>query len=213
MEQIREFVSFLADGAVVTLEVTLATVPLMILIAFIVGLIRLSRNRLLYGIATIYVELIRGTPLLLQLFYIFYVLPFAGFEIEPFSAAVLALGLNFGGYLSEVVRASFQSVARGQWEAAVALNMSPALTMRRIIFPQAIRILLPPLGNNIIELFKATAIVSLVSVHDLTYQGTVLTTRTFQTAVIWVLVSGFYFLMSYPSTFVVRWLERRTAFP
>ena len=100
----------------------------------------------------------------------------------------------------------------GRWRPLV-LSMPPWVALRRIIFPQAIRIMLPPLGNSIIELFKATAIVSLVSVHDLTYEGTVLTTETFETAIIWLLVTGFYFSMSYPSTFLVKWLERRAAFP
>ena len=136
-----------------------------------------------------------------------------GFNIDPIPAAVFALTLNFAGYESEVVRAGFQAVSKPQREAATALNMSPWLALRRVIFPQAIRIILPPFGNSIIELFKATAIISLVAVQDLTYQGGVLSQQTFQTTTIWTLVALFYFGMAYPSTWVVKWLEKKSAFP
>ena len=118
-----------------------------------------------------------------------------------------------GAYISEVVRGAFQSISKGQWEAATSLCMPYALAMRRIIFPQAVRVMLPPIGNNIIELVKGSAIVSLVSVYDLTYQGGVLTVKTFETATIWGLVALFYFAICYPSTFFVKWLERKSAFP
>ena len=213
MEEILSFIPQLAQGALVTFQVTLAAIPFYLLIAFVIGSMRLSKNWLLYAIATVYVEIIRGTPFLVQLFYIFFVLPFAGFRIEPFPAAVAALSINLGAYVSEVVRAGFQGVSKGQREAAIALRMPRWLTFRRIIFPQAIRIMLPPLGNSVIELLKGTAVVSLVAIHELTYQGTVLTKETFETAIIWLLVASFYFIMSYPSTFVIKWLERRTAFP
>ena len=132
-------------------------------------------------------------------------------ELSP--AAVAGLSIGFAAYVSETVRASFQSIPQTQYEASRTLGMGYLLTMRRVVFPQAIRVMLPPIGNDIIELFKATAIVSLISVHDLTYQGTILAVKTFETALIWGLVAMFYFCMSYPSTFVIRWVERKVAYP
>ncbi len=213
LQDTREYLPFLAKGAVVTFRLTITTIPLMLAIAFFVGILRLSNNPYIRGVTATYIEIFRGTPLLIQLLYIFYVLPFFGFFINPFPAAVIGLSIGFAAYISETVRASFQSISKSQYEAARSLGMGYILTMRKIIFPQAIRILLPPLGNDIIELFKATAIVSLISVHDLTYQGSILTVRTFETALIWGLVAMFYFCMSYPSTFVVKWMERKVAYP
>ena len=213
MENLGEFIPFLWTGAKATIRVTLMALLFGTPVAFFVGIMRLTKIGWLYWPATVYVEIIRGTPSLLLLFYIFYVLPFMGFRIDPIPAAIFALALNFGGYESEVVRAGFQAVSQPQREAATALNMPPSLAMRRVIFPQAIRIILPPFGNAIIELFKATAIISLVAVQDLTYQGTVLSQRTFETTTVWTLVAMFYFGMAYPSTWIVRWLEKKTAYP
>lgn len=211
--RITYFLPHLASGLLVTMQVAVATTPLMLFIAVVVAVMRMTKNRLIYGIATIYVEIFRGTPMLIQLLYIFYVLPFLGVRIDPFESAVIGLALNMGAYISEVVRGAFQSISKGQWEAATSLCMPYALAMRRIIFPQAIRVMLPPIGNNVIELIKGSAIVSLVSVYDLTYQGSVMTTKTFETAIVWFMVAFLYFAVCYPSTFIVKWLERKTAFP
>ncbi|MBI3962578.1 MAG: ectoine/hydroxyectoine ABC transporter permease subunit EhuC [Deinococcus sp.] len=204
-----DLVPWLLGGALLTIEVTLLTIPLCVLISVVVGLARLSRFAVVRFIATVYVEVIRGTSALVQLFIIFFVLPFLGVTLPPLVAAVLGLGLNFGAYMSEVVRAGILSVDVGQREAAIALNMPPGLTMRHIIFPQAWKVILPAFGNFFIELFKATSLVSLVAVPELVFSAKVAVDRTFRITETFALVALFYFLMTFPASRGVRLLERR----
>jgi len=140
---------------------------LSLVLGLIVALARLSRFRGTRALATIYVELIRGTPCLLQLFYIYFVLPAFGLKFDPFTAGVIGLTINYAAYLSEVYRAGIQAVARGQLEAAQALGMSRTLMMRLIILPQAVRVVVPPLGNYFISLFKDTSLASIITVKEL----------------------------------------------
>jgi len=160
------------------------------------------------GVATVYIEIFRGTSLLVQLFWIFFVLPLFGLPLEKFTAGFLAVGMNLGAYGAEVVRGAIQSVPRGQYEAALALNMSPATRMRRIIFPQALVLMLPPWGNLLIELLKGTALVALISVTDLMFEAkqingsTFLSIEAFGTALIIYYVMAR--LVISPS---MRWLE------
>jgi len=131
------------------------------------------------GLATTYIEIFRGTSLLVQLYWIFFVLPLFGLSFEKFTAGFVAVGMNLGAYGAEVVRGAIQSVPRGQYEAALALNMSPMTRMRRIIFPQAVLIMLPPWGNLLIELLKGTALVALISVSDLMFAAKQINGSTF----------------------------------
>lgn len=206
-----EYLPILARGALVTLEITLLAILLATIIAFAAGLMRLSRYRLVRTIATVYVEILRGTSLLVQLFWLYFALPILlNIQISAMAAAVLALGLNYGAYGSEVVRSSILSVPKGQYEAATALNMSPWLRMRRIILPQALVLMLPSFGNLQIELMKGTSLVYLITLMDLTYQGMVL--RTFdssKTTEIFVLMLILYFILSYSLTMIIRYAERR----
>ena len=152
----------------------LGTIPLA-LVSFIVGLVlalgvalmRMSRSRVLSGLARAYISVIRGTPLLVQLFVIFYGLPSLGLLIDPWPSAVIAFSLNVGGYAAEVIRAAILSVPRGQWEAAYMAGMSHRLTLRRVILPQAARVSVPPLSNTFISLVKDTSLASLILVTEL----------------------------------------------
>ncbi|MGD9290270.1 MAG: ectoine/hydroxyectoine ABC transporter permease subunit EhuC, partial [Desulfobacterales bacterium] len=133
-------------------------------------------------VAIIYIEIFRGTSLLVQLYWIFFVLPLFGITLDKFTAGFLAVGLNLGAYGAELVRGGVQSVPRGQYEAAIALNMPPFKRMRRIIFPQALLKMLPPWGNLLIELLKSTALVALISVADLMFESKQINATTFLSA-------------------------------
>ncbi|WP_304171492.1 ectoine/hydroxyectoine ABC transporter permease subunit EhuC [Limnochorda pilosa] len=201
----------LLRGARVTVELTLLGAALALVLSFVVGFARLSRFRLIRLTATIYVEVLRGTSLLVQLFWIYFALPLWGINLSAMTAGVLAIGLNHGAYGSEIVRSAILAVPRGQTEAAVALNMTPVQRMTRVILPQAIPIMLPAFGNTLIELLKSTSLVSLITLADLTFQGTSLRTTTLRTTEIFSLLLILYFLLAYPLTLGVRWLERKFA--
>lgn len=206
-----QYLGPLLDGVRVTAEVAVCAMAVSLVVALIVGLGRLSPRRPVRWLSSIYIEFFRGTSVLVQMFWIFFALPAFGVTLTPFTAGVVALGLNVGAYGGELVRGAVQAVPRGQVEAAIALNMSPTLRMRRVILPQAVVGLLPPLGNLMIELLKGTALVSLITLNDLTFQAQVLRSRTGATVTIFVLVLIFYFLMSGVITLVVRALERRVS--
>lgn len=206
-----EFFPLLMRGALVTLEISLFAIILSAIVAFAAGLMRLSRHRLVRILAAAYVEIFRGTSLLIQLFWLYFALPvLLNIQIPAMAAAVLALGLNYGAYGSEVVRSSILAIPKGQYEAATALNMSAWLRMRRILFPQALLLMLPSFGNLQIELLKGTSLVYLITLMDLTYQGMVL--RTFdssKTTEIFTLMLVLYFILSYSLTLIIRYFERR----
>ena len=202
----------LLDGAFVTVQQTILASVVAVLIALAVGMMRLSSNALVHGAATVYIEIFRGTSLLVQLFWIFFVLPLFGITLEKFTAGFLAVGMNLGAYGAEVVRGAIQSVPRGQYEAALALNLSPAQRMWRIILPQALVIMLPPWGNLFIELLKATALVALISVTDLMFQAKQINGYTFLSAEAFGSALVIYFVMArFAITPGMRWLERYTA--
>lgn len=167
MFSLQTFFSYfplLARGALVTLEITLLTIILSTIISFAIGLMRLSRFWLVRNLATVYVEVFRGTSLLIQLFWLYFALPMLlDIQIPAMTAAVIALGMNYGAYGSEVVRSSILALPKGQYEAAIALNMSPYGRMRRILLPQAFVRMLPSFGNLQIELLKGTSLVYLIT--------------------------------------------------
>ena len=148
-------------GTVTTIKVLVCSMILYVIISMIFGLMRLSKNLVIQGIATVYIEFFRGTSLLVQLFWVYYVLPFFGISLEAFVAGVVALGLNFGAYGAEIVRGGILAVPKGQWEAAHALNFSPTKRIKRIIISQIFPIILPPAANLTVELLKATALVAI----------------------------------------------------
>lgn len=162
----------LASGAIAgTIPLALMSFVLGLVIALFVALMRLSRNRIVSGIARGYISVIRGTPLLVQLFIIFYGLPSIGLTIDPWPSAIIAFSLNVGGYAAEVIRAAILSVHKGQWEAAYTIGMSRSRALRRIILPQAARVSVPPLSNTFISLVKDTSLASVILVTEMFKQA------------------------------------------
>jgi cystine transport system permease protein len=158
----------LVVGAVTgTIPLALASFAIGLVLALGVALMRLSKNRVVSGIARFYISVIRGTPLLVQLFVIFYGLPSLGLVIDPWPSAIIAFSLNVGGYGAEVIRAAILSVPKGQWEAGYTIGMSNGMTLRRLILPQAARVSVPPLSNTFISLVKDTSLASLILVTEM----------------------------------------------
>lgn len=201
----------LLKGAAVTVQLTVLSAVLALFLSFLLGFGALSRFGPVRWGTGLYVEIFRGTSLLVQLYWMFFALPLLGVDLSAMTVGVLALGMNIGAYGSEVVRGAIRAIPRGQWEAAVALNLTPVQTMWRVILPQAFRIMLPPFGNLLIELLKSTALVSLITLADLTFQAMALRTATLRTPEIFSLLLVMYFLMALPLTAGVRWMERRVS--
>ena len=201
----------LLRGLSTTIVLTFWGALLALVVAIFTGILRSSQNALLRTISGIYVEVFRGTSILVQLWWIFFVLPLPPFNVSlsAFNAGILALGLNVGAYGAEVVRGAIRAIPRGQIEAATALNMSRGLMMRRVILPQAIVRILPPFGNLLIELLKATSLVSLVTLADVTFQALTLRQSVGRITEVFTLLLFIYFLIAYPLTLGVRWLEKR----
>nr|WP_309504179.1 ectoine/hydroxyectoine ABC transporter permease subunit EhuC [uncultured Roseovarius sp.] len=202
----------LLSGTGVTIAQFFLAAVLGIAISLAMGLMKLSQNRILRGAAITYIEIFRGTSLLVQLYWIFFVLPLFGVSIDKFTAGYVAVGMNIGAYGAELVRGGILSVPRGQWEAALAINMSPARRMWRIILPQALVNMLPPWGNLMIELLKGTALVSLISVADLMFQAKQINGSTFLSAQVFGTALVIYYILArFLVTPFMRWLERAMA--
>ncbi len=201
--------SRLASGTAYTVAQFFLATIVAIACALLAGLGKLSKNWLIRWVSIIYIEIFRGTSLLVQLYWIFFVLPFFGLTLPKFAAGFLSVGLNIGSYGAELVRGAIQQVPRGQWEAAYALSMSPGKRMRRVILPQAFVIMLPPWGNLLIELLKGTALVALISVTDLMFEAkqingsTFLSVQAFGSALV-----IYYILARFMITPFMRWCER-----
>jgi len=162
----------IASGALVaTIPLALVSFAIGLALALVVALMRLSGNAVLSGVARFYVSVIRGTPLLVQLFIVFYGLPSLGVRLDPWPSAIIAFSLNVGGYAAEVIRAAILSVPKGQWEAAHTIGMSRGLALRRIVLPQAARVSVPPLSNTFISLVKDTSLASVILVTELFRQA------------------------------------------
>lgn len=161
------FGPIIAGAVTGTIPLTLASFAFGLALALLVALMRLSRNAVMSGVARFYVSVIRGTPLLVQLFVIFYGLPSLGVKLDPWPSAIIAFSLNVGGYAAEVIRAAILSVPKGQWEAGHTIGMSRGQSLRRLILPQAARVSVPPLSNTFISLVKDTSLASLILVTEL----------------------------------------------
>ena len=205
------YIGLILQGALVTIELTVMGSVLALIMAFIAGLGRLSRFFAIRALATTYIEFFRGTSIFVQLFWVYFVLPFAGVTLTPMQAGVLALGLNVGAYGAEVVRGAIKSVPREQFEACIAVNLTRYQRMRHIILPQALPLMLPTFGNNAIELLKGTAVVSLISLTDMTFQAQVVRAQTGNTLVPFATILVLYFAMAMAISTGVRWLERRAS--
>jgi polar amino acid transport system permease protein len=202
----------LLDGALVTCAQFILAALVACVAALAAGLGRLSSLWPVRSLSVVYIELFRGTSLLVQLYWIFFVLPLFGISLPKFEAGFLSVGLNVGAYGAEIVRGAIQAVPRGQWEAGYALSMSPAKRMRRIILPQALVLMLPPWGNLMIELLKGTALVALIAVPDLMFVAKQINGATFRSAEAFGAALLIYYLLARVLiTPAMRGLERAMA--
>lgn len=211
MSEILPFLPFLLKGVLVTLQLTAVSFVLAVVTALCAGLGRRSPHRSVRWPAGLFIEVFRGTSLLVQMFWLFFALPLVGVRLTPFTAAVLALGLNAGAYGAEIIRGAINAVPVGQTEATVALSMTAYQRMRYVVLPQALPAMLPPFGNVLVDLLKNTSLVSLVTVSELTFRAQTVRTGTGQTTVVFGLVLVLYFAMAWSLSQARSWLERRVA--
>jgi len=204
---------FLMKGAVFTIELSLGGMFFGLLLGFGLALMRLSRHAALVWIARIYVSFLRGTPLLAQLFLIYYGLPQFGIELDPLTAALIGFSLNTAAYASETLRSTISSIDQGQWEAAFCVGMTPAQAMRRIILPQAARTAIAPLGNSFIGLVKDTSLAATIQVPELFRQAQLITARTFEVFTMYLSASFVYWILASVLAGLQHYLERRVNHP
>lgn len=202
-----EILPALGRAAIVTVEATLAGFVIAALLGLALTLLRIAFPIMTWPISLM-VELIRSTPLLIQIFFLYFVLPQFGVVLDAFTTGILALGLHYGAYCSEVYRAGFENVNRGQWEAATALNLSTWTTLRDIIIPQAIPPIVPALGNYLVALFKETPLLSAIAVLELMQTAKIIGSETFRYTEPITLVGVFFLIMSLVSAALIRVVER-----
>jgi len=211
-EFIQENLTFVASGAIVTIIISGASILLAMTLALLTALGRLSSYPPIYAVSTFYVSLIRGTPLYLQIFFFFLALPQLGIILPGVWAGILALGLNYGAYESEVFRAALSSVGKGQREAAMAIGMTQRQMMFRIVLPQALRFALPPMGNDFISMLKDSALVSATGfVHELMWRATKVGRATFHNLEALIMAAVFYWIMTLIFSYFQARLESNLA--
>ncbi|SQG00794.1 amino acid ABC transporter permease [Paucimonas lemoignei] len=200
---------FLIKGAYYTVFLSLGGMFFGLLLGFGLALMRLSPFMLVRGVARVYVSFFRGTPLLVQLFMIYYGLPELGIELDPLTAALIGFSLNMAAYACEILRAAISSVDRGQWEAAASIGMTRGQAMRRAILPQAARTALPPLGNSFISLVKDTALAATIQVPELFRQAQLITARTFEIFTMYLAAALIYWILATALSHLQNRLEAR----
>jgi polar amino acid transport system permease protein len=222
----KDIVLFGRDGILVTIVVTVSSYFLIVILGLLGGLGRISRNKLIFGLASLYVEVVRGIPLLVQLIGWYFASPIIiqklglwlnsqrliEYRANPIITAVVAITVCYGAYMSEIVRSGIQSVPKGQMEAARSLGMSHFQAMRHVVLPQAFRIILPPMGNEFIALLKDSSLVSVVAVADLTRRGREFMAAHFNPIETWLMVALLYLVMTLIAARVVSYIEKRSKY-
>ncbi len=203
-----EFTPILLEGAWATILVTLGSLVLSTLLGLIWALMRISGNRWLDRIAIVFINFIRGVPIIVQLFYIYFVMPDFGVSLTAMQAAIIGLGIAYSAYQAENFRAGIEAIDHGQVEAAQSIGMGWFLTMRRVILPQAFRIVLPPYGNTMIMMLKDSSQASTITVAELALQGKLIAASTFKNTTVFTLVAVFYLVMCIPLILLVARLEK-----
>ena len=205
-----EHLGFLMAGAVVTVQVSLFSMVIAIFLGLVIALVRMAPVTALRIIASVYIDIFRSTPLLAQLVWVYFAFPIlTGIRVTPFVACTISLSLYASAYLAEIYRAGILSIASGQRHAGMALGMTPAQVMRRVVLPQAVTRMLPPMGSQFITLFKDSALVSLVTLQDLMWSAQSLAAFTLRTVEVLTVVAFIYMALTIPQAFVVNHLHRR----
>ncbi|MGJ9459691.1 amino acid ABC transporter permease [Oceanobacillus sp. CF4.6] len=202
---------FLLKAALITIFLAVVSMAIGLVIGLITALARVSKNKLFYNMATFYVSLIRGTPVLVQIYLVYFGLPQIGITLGAMTSGIIALSINTGAYLSESFRAAILSVDKGQTEAAHSIGMTNWQSMRRIIIPQSVRTAIPTVGNTYIGLLKETSLVSVITVTELLYQTTLIIAKTFQPLTLYAAAAVIYWLICTGFNVLLTWLERRSS--
>lgn len=205
----QSFLPILLQGAKITIGLTVCALILSTLLGLLLALMRYSRITPLVWISITFINVIRGIPILVQLFYIYFVLPQFGLEITAFQAGAIGLGIAYSCYMAENFRAGLEAIDSGQIEAAQSIAMPWSLMMRRVVLPQATRTVLPPYGNTMIMLLKDTSQASVITVAEITFQGKLIATSTFENTTVYSLVALLYLCLSIPLIILAFTLERR----
>jgi polar amino acid transport system permease protein len=204
-----EFLPILLKGAVVTIEITFCSFILSTLLGLLLALMRVSSNKFASHAAATFINVIRGLPIIVQLFYIYFVLPDLGVSLSAFQAGFIGLGIAYSVYQAENFRAGIQAIDHGQIEAAQSIGMRGALIMRRVVLPQAFKISLPSYGNTLVMMLKDSSLASTITVAEMTRAGQLIASSTFQNMTVFTLVALLYLALSLPLVYGLRRLERR----
>ncbi|MFL9866573.1 amino acid ABC transporter permease [Paraburkholderia fungorum] len=204
-----EFLPILLKGAIVTIEITFCSFILSTLLGLALALMRVSQNRVVSNAAATFINVIRGLPIIVQLFYIYFVLPDLGVQLSAFQAGFIGLGVAYSVYQAENFRAGIQAIDHGQIEAAQSIGMRGAMIMRRVVLPQAFRIALPPYGNTLVMMLKDSSLASTITVAEMTRAGQLIASSTFQNMTVFTLVALLYLALSLPLVYGLRRIERR----
>jgi polar amino acid transport system permease protein len=204
-----EFLPILLKGAVVTIEITFCSFILSTLLGLLLALMRVSSNKVASHAASTFINVIRGLPIIVQLFYIYFVLPDLGVRLSAFQAGFIGLGIAYSVYQAENFRAGIQAIDHGQIEAAQSIGMRGALIMRRVVLPQAFKISLPSYGNTLVMMLKDSSLASTITVAEMTRAGQLIASSTFQNMTVFTLVALLYLGLSLPLVYGLRRLERR----
>lgn len=200
----------LMQGVKFTILIAIAGLIIGFLIGILTGISRLSKNKITYGIASIYVEVVRGTPIMVQALYIYFAIPMIfDTKIDPLVAGIFTIAINAGAYIAEIVRGAIQSVDKGQIEAGRSLGLSKIQTFYYVVWPQAFKRMIPPLGNQFIISLKDTSLLTVIGVGELTRQGTIVVSSNFRAVEIYTIVAVLYLIMTLTISFCLRLMERR----
>lgn len=211
VEWIQTWGPYIVGGTTTTILVCVVSMLMATALAVVGGIARLSRNPIASGLAGLYVSLVRGTPLLVQIYFVYLALPQVGIRLDALLAGILALGFNYGAYMTEIVRAGIQAVPRAQREAAESLGMPERSIMRRIVLPQAVRIVIPAIGNDFVAMIKDSALISTISVTELLWRAEAVGTRNFRTLQAILIAAAVYWALTIIFSFFQERLERRMA--
>lgn len=211
VDWIREWGPYIIGGATTTVLVCVVSMFLATILAVLGALGRLSANAIANGVAGLYVSLVRGTPLLVQIYFVYLALPQFGIRLDALVAGIIALGFNYGAYMTEIFRAGIQAVPRAQREAAESLGMPERAVMRRVVLPQAIRVVIPAIGNDFVAMIKDSALISTISVTELLWRASAVGNRNFRTLQALLIAAAVYWALTIIFSFFQERLERRMA--